>query len=257
MTYSGPRAPCERSPQPRRASPRFPPASAGRLLPASTSWPGSRGPPASCRRGRGASSHRRRRRNRRAALSLPGLSRGRSTCVGHRLLGRATPATRRDRSGLSRAPARPADRAPPQRVRRAVGIRRQDFEHGRRRLLQLLGVGHEAASQKQLGGVMEVARHIFVSHLHALLADDLDICEARVHFQVHVADFGRAVEGCGLRRHLLWLCCVPQCAVTVCSVLVVGNTRCSAAPQCAVSLCSVQCLDSAQMDAALYRYGSD
>ena len=90
MTYSGPRAPCERSPQPRRASPRFPPASAGRLLPASTSWPGSRGPPASCRRGRGASSHRRRRRNRRAALSLPGLSRGRSTCVGHRLLGRAT-----------------------------------------------------------------------------------------------------------------------------------------------------------------------
>ena len=78
-------------------------------------------------------------------------------------------------------------------MRRAVGVRREDFEHRRRRLSELLGVRDEAAAQEELGGVVEVSRHVLVARLHALLADYLDICETRVHFQVHVADFGRAV----------------------------------------------------------------
>ena len=78
-------------------------------------------------------------------------------------------------------------------MRGAVGVRGQDFEHRICSFLQLLGVGHETAAQEELGGVVQVARHVLVSRFHALLADYLDICEARVHFQVYVADFGRAV----------------------------------------------------------------
>ena len=50
-----------------------------------------------------------------------------------------------------------------------------------------------SAAQEQLGGVVQISRHIFVSRLHALLADDFHVREARVDFQVHVAHFRGAV----------------------------------------------------------------
>ena len=78
-------------------------------------------------------------------------------------------------------------------MRGAVGIRREDFEHGRRRLLQLLGVSDKTAAQEEFGRVVQVARHIFVARLLAGLADDFYVREARVDLEVYVSHLGRAV----------------------------------------------------------------
>ena len=87
-------------------------------------------------------------------------------------------------------------------MRRAVGIRREDFEHRIGRFLQFLGVRDETAPQKQLGGVVQVARHVFVARLHAFFAYYFYVSETRVHFQVYVSHFSGAVELCSLCSHL-------------------------------------------------------
>ena len=57
-------------------------------------------------------------------------------------------------------------------------------EHRIRRLLQLLGVGHEAAAEVARAALCK-ARGMFLSRLHALLADDLPLRLRVSDFQVH------------------------------------------------------------------------